>query len=379
MKSVEQRLAEAGNRPSGFDYLRLILASGVIAQHTVNVSYGQPAALDMLQSMARLAFGPILPMFFALSGFLVAGSLERNRSLISFLGLRVLRLFPALLCEVTLSALLLGPVFTNLKLEEYFSDSQFRNYFWNLSGDIHYLLPGVFANNPLPRIVNGQLWTLPSELSCYCILAAFSFIGIIWRRNIFIFVVFIIQVAFFSGTYSYFPVHPPLSPPPVLIGCFLVGVCAHGLRHSIPVSLPLAVGIGVIAEILLLLPYGDWFMPVPITYLTIYIGTLNPRRQRLLSGDYSYGLYLYGFPIQQAIATQNWTHHSWINLTLAYPITFLFAVVSWRCVERPAMKLKALVYLVENKCLQSRLFRHRDQDFLTIATPAARLASSRAS
>ena len=59
-------------------------------------------------------------MFFCLSGFLVAGSLERCRTPISFAGLRIFRIFPALVVEVLLSALILGPLLTHYSLKMYF-------------------------------------------------------------------------------------------------------------------------------------------------------------------------------------------------------------------------------------------------------------------
>ena len=66
---------------------------------------------------------------------------------------------------------------------------------------------------------------------------------------------------------------------------------------------------------------GMRFAPVPMAYVAIYLGLLNPVRNKIiLSGDYSYGLYLYGFPIQQAILAINPTLGEWYwNLLLAIP------------------------------------------------------------
>ena len=83
--TLEDKMREASYKPAGFDYLRLILATAVICQHSVNVSYGQDAAIRMFLSDWRPLFAVILPMFFALSGYLVSGSLTRCRSLLSFL------------------------------------------------------------------------------------------------------------------------------------------------------------------------------------------------------------------------------------------------------------------------------------------------------
>jgi hypothetical protein len=75
--------------------------------------------------------------------------MERSKTLFAFIGLRVLRIAPALCAEVFLSALILGPILTTHSLTDYFSSNDFRLYFLNILGDIHYLLPGVFREQPL--------------------------------------------------------------------------------------------------------------------------------------------------------------------------------------------------------------------------------------
>jgi peptidoglycan/LPS O-acetylase OafA/YrhL len=112
----------------------------------------------------------LLPAFFALSGFLVMGSAVRVGSLSTFISYRALRILPALSTEVVLAAILIGPVTTSLPLSAYFSDPLFFRYFANIAGYITFLLPGVFLDNPL-RTVNGSLWTIPPEISCYIFLA----------------------------------------------------------------------------------------------------------------------------------------------------------------------------------------------------------------
>ena len=121
-------------------------------------------------------------MFFALSGFLVAGSLLRSRTVAMFLASRIIRIFPALSVEVLLSAVLLGPLFTSLTLAQYFRSHEFWGYWWNLVGHVHFRLPGVFDANPNPNVVNGQLWTVPYELYCYVLLALVTLIGGVRHR-----------------------------------------------------------------------------------------------------------------------------------------------------------------------------------------------------
>jgi peptidoglycan/LPS O-acetylase OafA/YrhL len=86
---------------------------------------------------------------------------------------------------------------------------------------------------------------------------------------------------------------------------------------------------GLVAAILLALPlYGGLvlalvpaLLPSLCRICTVYLGLLNPPKLGLLFGDHSYGLYLYGFPIQQAVASAgNRTHNWYINFGIALPL-----------------------------------------------------------
>ena len=74
---------------------------------------------------------------------------------------------------------------------------------------------------------------------------------------------------------------------------------------------------------------------LPIAYVTIFLGLLNPRRSRLLaSGDYSYALYLYSLPIQQSlVATFSWGDEWVLNFGVGIAISGACAYVSWHFVE----------------------------------------------
>jgi peptidoglycan/LPS O-acetylase OafA/YrhL len=102
---------------------------------------------------------------------------------------------------------------------------------------------------------------------------------------------------------------------------------------------------------MLLLPHGAYYVAMPATYVTIYLGLLNPVRNKyLLSGDYSYGLYLYGYPVQQVFASLGpWTHHWYLNLLVSLPATFLVAGLSWHVVEKRALGLRRHLPRIERR------------------------------
>src|SRR5579872_5278595 len=284
-ESIGERMRVAGGRPSGFDYLRLTLAIAVFLIHVPLVNSGWSRANELWLSWARPAFVSVLPMFFAISGFLVAGSLNRCRTLFNFFWLRMLRILPALAGEVVLSAVILGPIFTTLSLTKYFSSPGFHHYFLNIVGDIHYYLPGVFASYPFPGVVNAQLWALPIELSCYILLAVIALLGIMRRPSLLICFVLLICV----GGLVYDVIYSPERSfffRIVIVESFLIGVACFALRDQIPVNVGvLLMCFGAIA-VLPFTRYGGAVIAFPIVYVAVFLGLLN-QRYFVLSGDYS--------------------------------------------------------------------------------------------
>ncbi|MBN9432240.1 MAG: acyltransferase [Bosea sp.] len=349
-KSIGQHMAASGYT-NGFDYLRVILALAVVLGHSI-VASGDPVATAIALGPV---FGPfqasILTMFFALSGFLVAGSLDRCRTLEGFATLRVLRIVPALAVEVLLSALILGPVMTELSLSEYFSSRSFYSYFLNIVGSIHFVLPGVFQNNPHPYIVNNSLWTIPYELECYIALIVMAALTLFRRPKWFlagsVLILLVVAVSIYAaGDREALEGH---LPGRLLVVAFLAGVTLYLFRNVIPRSGALALACAVVAFVLMSIPYAKPFSVIPVGYLTVWLGLLNPRKIPLLfSGDYSYGLYLFAFPIQQVVASVP-ALASWYTIFLiAAPAGLLYAAFSWHFVEKPVLeRRKSAVAFVE--------------------------------
>ena len=347
----------ANGRPTGFDYLRIGLAAAVVIWHSFGLSYGI-VWIDQASNalLVRLSLAFILPAFFALSGFLVAGSLERSPTLLTFIGLRVIRIVPALGVEILLSALILGPLLTALPLGEYFSDKRFFDYMANIIGFIHYSLPGVFDNNPFPSAVNGQLWTIKWELRCYIALVFLGALGFV--RNGFA-LAFILAVGI-SGLLTYQSLtgyngigeHNDVGVPgPVLVFAFLLGVLAFRFRGSIPWRVDLfLVSLAAYVVFLALVPHGSTLIALPVVYATVFVGVCSIRPTMIVrTGDYSYGLYIYHFAIQQAIvATFPSMRHWWSLMPVTFLLAGCFACLSWFLVERPALRARYFLPLLDS-------------------------------
>ncbi len=352
--SLGQKLVESKYRPSGFDYMRLILAVSVVICHTATIAEGEKAGVAFFNGPFEPYFQMILPAFFALSGFLVSGSMERCKTLVTFLGLRVIRIYPALAVEVFLSALLIGPFVTELPLQAYFTDHRFWRYLVNVTGHISFVLPGVFTHNPKPDIINWQLWTVPWELACYLTLTALILAGL--KRNRYIILVGIGLVAAVAITKTVLSHGAGFSPLAGhiwgldLVLYFLCGVAGYLFRDKLPWSPVFGVASIIASALLLKFAPGGQYLALPLlVYATLFLGLSNPKRLSfMVMADFSYGIYLYGYAVQQFIAWAFPSTHVWyLNGLISLPVATLIGMGSWYLVEKPAMKLRDKLKQIE--------------------------------
>ncbi|WP_226624450.1 acyltransferase family protein [Alloyangia pacifica] len=363
--TIDDLMAEARGRPSGFDYMRLILSVLVLTIHSVQIAYGHKIYMNAVWAhfpLDGLAM-TVLPMFFTLSGFLVAGSLYRCRTLLSFMGLRFIRIYPALAVEVTISALLIGPLVTSLHWSEYFTSAGFFRYLFNVTGHVStasLYLPGTFEANPEPGMANGQLWTVPYELICYIGLAVIALMG--GRKDRRVLLLGLLSFTAFSvfkmGLRTGWDFDPWVGPVTgrALVIAFLCGICLHAYRDKVQIHGYLVAIAGAVAVIAFSLSgLGQYVGLAAIAYVTVGLGLMNlPRLWVLKSADLSYGIFLYHFIIQQLIAhllpgLREWY---WIAM-ISLPVSMLVAHLSWVGIERPALKLRQRVFALECKIMRS--------------------------
>ena len=343
----------------GFDYVRLGLALIIFNAHAGAITNGRPEeniliignvaarAVYHWQSWREPIYTALVPAFFAVSGFLVTSSAFRLRNVRSFLGFRMLRIFPALTVEVTLSALVLGPLFTEVALGDYFSQHEFFRYFGNIFGFVTYYLPGVFQHNPVPRVVNDNLWTLPPEFYCYLFMAVIMAFRLVYRRVVYT-AAFAVATAVllpyaYHANYGMYRGNLEL---PIIVYYFFAGCFLFHWRDKVPLTLTSVVISGVGAYALFYSSYTVMIAPLFLTYFIVSLGMIRWFHIPLIKrGDYSYGIYLYGFPLTQALAATlpSLREHSVAFRLTAFALTLAFAVLSWHFFEKPALRLKAFV------------------------------------
>ncbi|MDR6873015.1 peptidoglycan/LPS O-acetylase OafA/YrhL [Bosea sp. BE125] len=348
--------------------MRVALAFAIVAWHTVIVSYGIDGQRSLALGPTRPIWAALLPMFFALSGFLVSGSLERSRTLFGFIGLRLLRLLPALAVESLVAMVVLGSIFTSYTLAQYLTDGNFWAYTSNIFGIIRYYLPGVFLENPTTQ-VNAQLWTLPYELYCYIAISLLFVFRFYQSTTLLITACIAVQIAVIILIYTRVQVDEGTVRGPVLVLSFLYGSLLYRLRHIIAWSFNLFALSTAVGSLLLYFPIINALAALPLAYLTVYLGLMNPPKSPIVSsGDYSYGIFLYGFPIQQAVsAAFPEFRHWWFNLIVSAPIVFLVAYASWHMIEKRALLLRERLKKLELRysVLRDGLFSVCDQALAT--------------
>jgi len=336
-RTFETALRESGGATTGFDYLRLALAIYVFVFHCISFADPQHG-----QFVWENAFGPIhravLPMFFALSGFLVAGSYARNSTL-RFVMLRAVRIVPALAVETAFCAILIGVAFTTLPLGDYLRSPEFWSYFLNIVGDVHFQLPGVFDG----MRINSQLWTLPLEFECYFCLILLSLTRLARRRDLCLVLILAIGFVMTVNAVAKDLINTgPAAPRLVLVLAFLSGVVLNMYKERVPQRGDLLAACALASYAFLCLKNLAFLAPLPVAYVTVFIGLARPPRLQL--GDISYGIYLFHSPI---LCTLVWVIGERATTPILFaaglPLTLALAWLSWTFVENPILRRKAAI------------------------------------
>lgn len=329
---------------NNFDALRVFAALMVIHGHGWALSGESPSGLWGVP-FARVG----LDIFFSISGYLIISSWVRNPQFVSFLVKRVMRIFPGLIACVLLTTLVLGPAMTSIPLKEYFISAQTVGYLSNIVFFGQLYLPGLFTGLRDGGAVNGSLWSLLPEFACYLSIPLFAFIAARYRTFALITAAVIcgsIGLAMFYGRsepiiVSFYRLD--LRYALVEVPFFLVGAALYRLDQRYGelfwrADLCLLFFCGNY----LITAYFDWwnipFEWLTLPYMVLAFGRMSmPLLHRASRfGDLSYGLYLYAFPVQQAVmAIWPNAHYPVLLCTM---LTVPLALLSWHLVERPALR-----------------------------------------
>lgn len=360
---AEQESALTRNTPlelPNFDYLRLLAASSVIFSHSFTIAQGteenEPFVRLMGPDNIMAIYG--VCVFFVMSGFLITMSAANSRSIVSYTASRVLRIYPALVACQLLTALILGAAFSTIGALAYIKGLDWLRYAYHYSIDMamSWDIPTVvFYQDPRGTGLglNGSLWTIQQELFCYVIIGILLLtrmlrwpvvLGIVllslpylvpWNRdNVDVLMDLINWSIDDARVYDYFWVGPSF-----FVASLIYFFWAR--TKSLP-AWPLAICGAVFLYALYREHYYDLF-PLYAAYPLLWIATNQKYRLPSLKkfGDISYGVYLYGWPMQQAV--RGWWGESitwWQLFLLSLTLSALAGYASWHLLEKPMLGLK---------------------------------------
>lgn len=338
-------------RDNNFNLLRIVAASAVLVTHSFALSAGSGEAEPLRASLGLTMGTMAVDAFFVTSGFLVTASLLGRSGVLEYAWARVLRIFPALLVMLLLTVFVLGPAFTTEPLSAYFASGTTYKYLVKcatLVFGVTYALPGVFETNPWKGAVNGSLWSMPYEIRMYILLAlAWIVTRALGRGEPKRTYGVVLALAALSSLMLVLAWQPGEGAFLKLFYMFAAGAAMHAWRQRIVMShWAFAAGVAALLTGAFLGPTAfqcayALVAPYVLMYL-VYVPGGAVRRFNAL-GDYSYGVYIYAFPIQQGLLASLPGLGLAALIGLSGALTLACAWASWHFIERRALDAKAEV------------------------------------
>jgi peptidoglycan/LPS O-acetylase OafA/YrhL len=333
-----------------FDALRLALALMVVYNHAnVLGGFGSEGFQTLVRGQTTAGTFAVVG-FFAISGYLIAGSYERARSIRVYLRHRICRIFPGYyVCQILVAFAFAPAIFFSLRgtLDGF--------PLWDADGAVRYVLNNAFLlirqNNignvieglPSTLSINGPPWTLFAEFVCYLGVIVAGVAGFLRRDRAYLLIVTALAVflnAMRAGapgiSYPALPTFIALADWWSFPATFLVGSCCWAYRDVITFGRAGCFVFGMIT--IAALKYGGWLMLAPVVG-TLLLLNLGYSFRIHLRHDFSYGIYIYHWPCQQLLACFAFFRSSLpLFLAASLALTLVFAIASWFLVEKPALQ-----------------------------------------
>ena len=333
----------ATDRDNNFNLIRAVAAVAVLVSHAWPIALG-PGTEDPVRPVIGYSLGSIaVYAFFVISGFLIAQSYERSATRTRFVLARFLRLWPGLIVSILAVAFLLGPVVTELPAGAYLGHPETWSFVLrNITLlSVQFDLPGVYETLPYTDI-EGSIWTLLYEVLCYVGLFVLGVLGLLRRKGA-MGAVFAAYLALYLGVRLLdVDLHPKLANLITLALPFGVGTAFYIWRDRLPLTLWGIAALALLAwasrGTVLYAPVFSVALGYAVFWAAYVPGGALRAYNRL--GDYSYGIYIYAFPLQ-GFAVWLWGPMSPAeNIALSLPLVLVPSVLSWHLVEKPGLALR---------------------------------------
>ena len=333
---------------NNYNLLRLLLALLVVVSHSFELMDGDRHRELLTRAFGSYSFGELaVNSFFILSGYLITASWLSRPQLWPYLQKRLLRIVPGFAVAVAISLALVAPLVD----ADYWTDFP-HTQFWPGLLTLDFQPPETFIGLPYP-LLNGALWTIHYEFFCYLMLAAIGYCGLL-RHRTWVTAAMALGMAGYIGYlvtngqgwlpswggygrtltgYQHYIRFIPL---------YLVGVCWYLWREHLRLSWPLTAAAMALFALLMCHPYtAPLAMTLPWVYLLFVLGNIHfPPARAFDRNDFSYGAYLYAWPVQQLLIWYQVTGNPWLLMLLTLLCVTPLAALSWFLIERPCLRLK---------------------------------------
>lgn len=328
---------EAAMRANQFGIVRLVLAALVLFSHSFPLADGFTQVEPLRKLTGTTTFGELaVDFFFVISGYLVSQSLDRSRSVGSYLSKRIRRIYPGYAVAVAFSivlALACGGVWRN--------PADLNNLLLSYATLHQPVVSLAFAGNAY-QVVNGSLWTIQYEFLCY--LLPIVVLPLKHRRQGLIVLLAAVVLVVLSdlnpraGTTMLARLHNAFR----LSGMFLAGMSLNYLPERWLHRPALALVAAIIGAAALFAP-GVAGLGVALAggYAVLSLCKYAGRSRLSAIGrhtDISYGVYLYAWPLQSLVVWLVPGIGPWLVFMLALPMAIAAGLLSWHFIEAPFLR-----------------------------------------
>lgn len=328
-----------------FGLARLALATTVIVSHAPYLLDGSQHREPLFALTGQITFGELAVLgFFFVSGVLVTANYATTPNLAQFCRKRAARILPGFAAAYLMTLFVAGPL-TGGTLATLLGQPGLE-----AAARLVLLQPptlqGAFHGAPDPRM-NNAMWTIPYEVACYLVTAILGAAALLHAPRVQLWLLCLVTLLVLTEPWQALPpeTQAMLGNPRQavrLLQTFLIGAGFFHHRARIVLHGP-AAALAAIAYAGMVFVPGLLFSVAPICGGYALLWLVFAGRPGLIGSiglqtDISYGLYLYGWPVQNALVCLMPGLQPWTLAFATLPIAAAAAYLSWIAVERPAMR-----------------------------------------
>lgn len=334
---------------NNLNLFRLILASMVIYGHApcfINAT----GRTDFIANLVHFTYSGNLAviMFFFISGILITNSLLVKQNWKSFILARLFRLIPGLIFVSAVIGIICfyfteSNFITHLKIIwEYMYKNALLNIQFEMQG-VNFLHDAHPLGGRYAAAINGSLWTIPIEFKMYLMILSVWFIS----KSIYPKLMPVLMIIGLLSPIIF--IEPLLGDGEVkfLIPSFMLGALYAYYKDKINLNWQVAIGLFLLTNIVAGLIIKSWLYVVAFNTTMIWLSGTKLLTSFRIKHDISYGVYLWGWPIEQLVGYfMPWLHY-WYFILVSIALTFVVAYISCRLIEEPSMNICKKIHKYE--------------------------------